>query len=343
MAESKKPRCSARRVDGQPCRAWASRQSLSQEPGRPLCIMHMGGLRRHPQDADRAAGRACTATTRQGQPCRLWAVKGTDPPLCRNHRPRLPRPRPAQGRQRCQATKNDGTRCRGWVWRNGPQGQQATLCNVHAGRLGRRGPASGPRRCTARNAHGQRCSRWALGEAGSSPGKPGALCHIHALRGSVGPPPQERRCTATTLEGRRCNHWVLNDGPQGEDGSHLCQFHAHPGQHPGITHGYYRQVPWFSQTEALFIRACIRAGHPLALQLIIMRLKLRDLLAYLNRPELSAAQRVRVAHLILRACDVVTDLLLARQKLAQLHWTSHTAGSLQLLLDQLWREESNAP
>lgn len=312
MARSERRRCGARRGDGERCGAWACARSLALDPGRPLCNMHLGVFRRLPDGAARAAGRACTATTRQGRQCRRWAVRGSDPPRCYNHGGLETSARPPQGRHRCRARKKDGTPCRGWVWRDGPQGARATLCSAHAGRMGRKGPARGARRCRARNAHGERCSRWALRQEPGSGGKAGTLCLIHALQGSMGPPPEERRCTATTLEGRRCKHWVVRDGAQEEDGPRLCPFHAHPGQHPGMTHGYYRKVPWFSETEALFIQACLRAGHLPAVQLIIMRLKLRGLIGYLNRPGLAPEERVRVATLILRACEIVTELLVAR-------------------------------
>lgn len=304
-------RCRARRGDGERCRAWACERSLAQGEGRPLCIMHVGPFWRLPDGADRAAGRGCTARTRQGERCRQWAVKGSDPPLCRNHGGmacRVP-----EERQRCRATKSDGSRCRNWAWRKGPEGEEATLCNVHGGRMGWRGPARGARRCRARNAQGERCSRWALREEPGSEGEGGTLCELHAVRRSLGPP-EERRCTATTLDGERCELWVLGSDGEGEEGPALCHFHAHPGQHPQISHGFYRRIPWFSETEALFIRACLRAGHPLTLQVVIMRLKLRGLIAYLNRPDLEPAERVRVSQLILHGCEIVTRLLLARRK-----------------------------
>ena len=91
--------------------------------------------------------------------------------------------------------------------------------------------------------------------------------------------------------------------------------HTYPEQHGRIRHSYYRQVPHFTEAQEAFIAALAREGAPLTAELAVVRLKLRGVLAYLERPDLSAAARVRAAKIVFRGVGTVSRLLRAQKGL----------------------------
>ena len=253
------------------------------------------------------------------------------------------------GRQ-CEAVTKRGVRCRNWAMRTAEavttnratreREEAKALCSVHAGRFRLPGPEE--RRCTARTKTGERCPHWAIRGTDAQYGR--LLCAVHVPEGDARkirqrfPEEGERRCTARTLDGKRCRHWAI----RGEDGSSedLCWLHAFPKQHPQIRHGYYRRIPYFTEALQEFIAELAREGEPLVAEVVVMRLKLQGLLAYLGRPNLSEAERLRVTRLIFRGVTTVMKLLQAQKKLAEDKWVPGTAGGAGQLLELIVGEEA---
>lgn len=334
LPQGGKRRCSMVTAAGARCRAWAM-------VGRDVCNVHAGLT--VPGEAARDKGRACSAVGKDGRRRRAWAVRGTEPPLCNLHAGNhLPGTRGEKAGRRCEAVTKRGVRCRNWTTRTAEavttkgaahEGEQAkALCGVHAGRF--RLPKPEERRCAARTYTGKRCPHWAIQGTEAEYGR--WLCAVHVPEGDARkirqrfPEEGERRCTARTLDGKRCRHWAL----QREEGSSedLCWLHAFPKQHPQIRHGYYRRVPYFPERLQAFIAELAREGEPLAAEVVVMRLKLQGLLAYLGRPNLSEAERLRVTRLIFRGVTTVMKLLQAQKKLAQVEWVAGSAGGAGQLL-----------
>jgi hypothetical protein len=147
-----------------------------------------------------------------------------------------------------------------------------------------------------------------------------ALCMAHAgVRQKAGRMPEdgEGRCTARTLDGKRCRRWAVSVEDGAGDGEALCWVHAFPKAHGKITHGFFRQVPYFTEEQQAFIAELAREGEPLMAEVLVVRLKLRGVLAYLNRPGLSVAERIRVTQLLFRGVTTVSRLLRAQKKLAK--------------------------
>ena len=194
-------------------------------------------------------------------------------------------------------------------------------------------PEAGERRCSAMTKMGERCPHWAIRGTEVQYGM--LLCPVHVPEGDARkiyqrwPGEGERRCRARTLDGKRCRHWALVE----EAANGLCWLHAYPTQHPQIRHGYYRRIPYFPEHIQDYIGELAREGEPLSAETLVVRLKLRGLLAYLGRQDLSEAERVRVSRLIFRGVTTVSRLLQARKKLVDADWGPATAGGAGRLLE----------
>lgn len=119
-----------------------------------------------------------------------------------------------------------------------------------------------------------------------------------------------RRCSATTLAGQRCASWAL----RGSDPP-MCRVHAYPEAHPKIRHGYYRSTPYLRAAEQAYVAQLVAEGEPLAAEIVLLRLKIRAVLAYLAQPEVGLAQRRAAYGILLEAVRTVSRLLRAQQAL----------------------------
>lgn len=319
-----KRRCSARTKAGKRCRNTAVR-------GRDVCCFHAG--LNVPGESQRRAGRACTATTTKGRPCRKWAVSGSDPPRCTVHGPQQVWNHPPPSTRRCQALTKQGRRCRAWAARNAPSGQ--ALCSTHAGLLR---PPQPRERCTATNGDGRPCAGWAV--HGTEQQYGAGLCPAHLphgdprkVRGRL-PGPDQRRCRALTLHGDRCPHWAMS----AESAGGKCWMHAFPHLHPRVTHGYYRRVPHFAPAmQAAILRLAQKEG-PGTAQLILTRLKVKEVFAYFGRDDLGSAEMDRVAGLLYKGVRAVMRLVQAQNALAGLNWGPYSAGGTGKMVEQLYRQ-----
>jgi hypothetical protein len=281
-----KRRCQALSATGRPCRRWARR-------GTDLCSDHDRPLR---PPAPRPKQR-CTALTRTGTPCRKWAVHPpADPaaPACALHAPHpLPGPR-----DRCRKRTAAGHRCRRW---GTPASRRAghPICAAHVRDPTPRKPTG--RRCSAHSRAGHPCRAWAM--RGADPPR----CVAHATPHFHQPGPADeaagRACTATTLSGARCQHWALphTNPPR-------CHVHAYPGAHGMIRHGYYRQTSFLPPAVEAYV-AGLRGTEPLTAEIVVARLKVAALLAYLAQPGLPAAGRLAAYPLAGRALRTVARLI----------------------------------
>lgn len=207
------------------------------------------------------------------------------------------------------------------------------FCRAHAGRLRR--PKAGER-CTASMRSGKRCRNWAV--RGSAQQYGARLCNVHLPDGDGRkihrrlPGPGERRCRALTLEGARCREWVaVRDGGRG-----LCWQHAFPHLHGSITHGFFRRSPWFSPAQQAALLRIVEEGAPMTGELVLLRLKLRDVFAYLGRSDLSPGQMDRAALLIFRGVGAVARLLQAQKILSTLDWGPTSAGGTGKMMEQMY-------
>lgn len=224
-------------------------------------------------------------------------------------------------------------------------GTDPPVCNVHGGRHRSRLPGAeeqeAGRRCTAISARtGKQCRMWAMLNSERIYGQ--ALCMAHAgVRQKAGRMPEEgeRRCTARTLDGKRCRRWAVSVEDGGSAGEDLCWVHAFPKAHGKITHGFFRQVPDFTEEQQAFIAELAREGEPLAAEVLVVRSKLQGLIAYLNRPNLSVAERIRVTELVFWGVRTVSRLLRAQRKLVEVDWRPGTAGGAGQLLERIVDDE----
>lgn len=326
-SESGKRRCKAETRRGARCLNAAM-------DGGELCSVH--ARRVLPGEEDRAAGRVCSARQRKGKRCRYWAVPGSEPPLCSVHAGNYAAEGPA--RRRCEATTRRGRRCRGWAIR-GAQGR--ALCSVHAGRY--RLPEEGERRCTATTAAGERCKQWAIRGTAAQYGA--LLCAVHVPEGDPRkifkrfPAVGARRCRATTLEGERCPRWVSH----AEEADGMCWMHAFPNDLPQIKHGYYRRLLHFSDVAHAAIRSLAEEGEPLAPDLAIVRLKLRNALLYTGRPDISSADMNRAAYVIYRGAMAVSRLVRSQRNLHKIRWGPTSGGYAPELLEKILQLYPGAP
>lgn len=311
-----KRQCTARTQAGARCRQWAIKDDESLH-GPPVCSTHAGRRgHRLPNDEDAAAGRRCIATTRTGERCRRWALSGRPgrQPLCYTH---AHLPPGEQGwpqeieQRRCTATAAaTSKRCRNWALRDSSAELGRPLCHAHAGRVAqtRRMPGPGERRCTALTRQGKRCRQWALRETAATGN---ALCAVHAAFGSSDVGHVKRRCTAIVGDGtgQRCQSWTLK-----AQGATLCWIHANPEQHGAIRHGFYRQAPPLSAEEQEAVALTWNQGHELAAAILIARLQILRLLAYLAQTERPLAQELNTIRLLLKGCRRVRRLTAAARQ-----------------------------
>lgn len=362
MARNKnKRRCSAvtrSRRDGragQPCRAWARRES---DP--PRCTFHGRGAL--PDATARAEGRACTAANRDGARCRNWAMHGSE--RCSVHAG-LIAPReshrtqgPRASRRACSARLPNGDPCPAWALRDSCD---PPLCSMHAGL----GTPDRSHACSATRRDGTPCRGWAIPGTARQVGRP--LCRAHLPPGDPRrlqqplPGPADRArgrvCTATTVAGKPCRNWALRDSCSSAEaelpsptkfgrapsGRPLCWVHAFPHQHPLIRHGYYRRLPHFSRAEHAAIVRLARDGQPLDAELLTLRLKLRDAFLYLRRLRLTGPQKERTARVIFRGALAVSRLLRAQKELIKLDWRPQSAGGAGQLLQNILDNEDTRP
>ena len=160
-------------------------------------------------------------------------------------------------------------------------------------------------------AEGKRCSNWTMAPEDGK--RPPHLCNVHAGRINHRPPP-ERRCTAMRADGRRCRQWTTKGD---EANPTLCHQHAYPEEGNLLRHGFYRRLPAFNDEEQATIEAHVEAGRPLRAEVFVVRLKIRALLAYLERPKLTPAEQQEAARLAFAASLAVGDLLTGLERIDQ--------------------------
>jgi len=169
----------------------------------------------------------------------------------------------------------------------------------------------------------------------------------------------ERRCTARTLAGERCKRWALRmkkeaigqpqvagkeeDGAGAGNARQLCWIHAQVGNNGSLSHGYYRRTSYFSERQRAAIARIARQEQPLSAELLLMRLKLRGVFAYLGREDLQPEERVRVTRLLLRGARAVARLLRAQQAMQRGGWTASSADGVNYLLAQVLAAEGEEP
>jgi len=124
------------------------------------------------------------------------------------------------------------------------------------------------------------------------------LCNFHLPEGDPSKPKNrfpgdgERRCQGKTAAGEQCRQWALSEGPP------LCWLHAHPGDHPNITHGLYRTHPPFSLQEKSAIKELLIAGKFADAEYLLNRLQINALIK--NLPDTSANTSYNYLLLIIR-------------------------------------------
>lgn len=223
------------------------------------------------------------------------------------------------------------------------KGSDPPLCNNHEGF---RGPQKRPERhrCSALNARGEPCAQWAV--YGTIEEFGAALCPAHLpegdqrrVRSRLPEEDHQRRCRANTLDGERCPMWAMADGES--DG--LCWLHAFPHEHGRITHSYYRRVPHFSPVEHAAVRRAARDGKPLSAEVLVVRLKLRDVLVYTGRPDVRGVELDRSAGLIFSGAGAVARIVRAQKKLAEIELGPYAAGCTSQLLEQILGDDSDEP
>jgi hypothetical protein len=133
------------------------------------------------------------------------------------------------------------------------------------------------------------------------------------------------------LDGERCPHWAMAS----EESGGLCWLHAFPHQHGQIKHSYYRRVPYFSPVEHTVIRDALQEDEPLSPELLIVRFKLRRVLAYTGRSDISALDMDRAAYVSYRGVRAVSRLLRAQKKSREIEWGPTAAGYTPQLRDQI--------
>ncbi len=295
-----KRRCAAVTNAGEPCGAWAL-SGQGRAPRSDFCIMHA------PREA---RGRVCTARRNDGAACRAWAMTN-DPPLCKAHVSAVRRQAQvgSGGEQlkalvrkldrevadrRCTALAEKGRRCAAWPVRG------KSLCSKHS-----RPQEEAARRCTARTKEGRQCRKWSMRGSEALHGR--RLCATHAPGPAAWRPRPQRRCQARTVGGARCQRAAVRRG-------RLCWVHLFPDRHPRITHGFTRKLPYFPAAVSEQIRA-LAADEPLAAEIYVLRLKLADLEAYLQRPELTAKEKENAASALFTAARSVMKLTEALEAL----------------------------
>lgn len=104
-------------------------------------------------------------------------------------------------------------------------------------------------------------------------------------------------------------------------------------------------MPYFSEKERAAIAEIARREKPLSAELLLMRLKLRGVFAYLGRQDLAPEERVRVTQLLVRGARAVAQLLRAQQllqaqnTLEQGAWTTGSGDGVGYLLEQVLAAE----
>lgn len=334
--------CVATTESGSRCRAWAML-------GQALCSRHAG--RPAVTEEDRRAGRACTALTKAGEPCRNWAVDDSmarfGRALCPAHAGMLS---PAQlarvtgkstAGRRCQAVTRSGRQCGRWATldtREQPDGDGVALCHTHAGRFQLPGPDDS--RCQAWTKRNVQCPNWAVAGTEAQYGR--LLCPVHLPKADERKPYSgplrkgSRRCTAIKWDGTRCRSRAMRTGKGAQ--AELCWIHAFPQKHPTVLHGYYRRTPHFSDEEHAAIIKEAREGEPMAAELLIMRLKLRNVLKYVRNYKLSPWRMDAAVSVMLGGVRTVATLLEARRRLQQLQWKPTATRGPGALLDAILEE-----
>lgn len=278
------------------CRNWVrQREGETGEP--PLCAVH---ARREPPPA----ARRCTGLTRKGERCRRLAQIGSD--RCAVHSSSAP---PEE--RRCGALTATGARCRRWAT-PASLAEGEPRCPAHSG-LQALPRATDRRRCTAINStNGERCRYWAMRD--SEP----PLCATHALKlrpRRPGPADYEagRVCTAISFHtGERCPQWA---SPGTEPP--LCWMHANPDKNPNLRHQFYRRSWQFSEAWRLYVQELAAQGDNMGAELTVLRLKLRDVVAYLDPDELAPGDFLPAMRVYERAVGTLLRLVRQRRKLEE--------------------------
>ena len=116
----------------------------------------------------------------------------------------------------------------------------------------------------------------------------------------------------------------------------MCNVHAGltaPGEADRAAEKHGKQCRHWALVE----EEALEEGPPAA-ALLVVRLKLRGLLAYLGRGDVSAAERLRVTRLIFRGVTTVSQLIQAQKSLVEMALLPGTAGCAGQLLDRIIEE-----
>jgi hypothetical protein len=164
------------------------------------------------------------------------------------------------------------------------------------------------------------------------------LCAVHVPEGdprkiySRMPEAGERRCTAKTLDGQQCRHWAL---VQDEEGRELCWLHAYPEEHPQIRHGYYMSPLPLSEVEREAIRLAMASERPLQGEIVLTRILIHMLLAYVTESGLPLGENLHSVRLIIQNVRTVAKLLLTQK---EIEGPEEVRGRVQRELERIERE-----
>lgn len=243
--------------------------------------------------------------------------------------------------RRCEAVTRTGEQCGKWATldsRGQRDGEGKALCHMHAGRFQLPGP--GERRCQAQTKKNGQCPNWAVVGTEEEYGR--LLCAVHLPKEDERRPYSgalrqgSRRCTAIKWDGTRCHGRAMRTGKGAK--AALCWIHGFPQKHPGIRHGYYWRTPHFSDEAHAAIARAAREGEPMEAELMIMRLKLRDVLKYVRDNDVSGWRLDAAASVAYRGLGTVMNLVRARRRLMEIQWKSTAARGPGALLDAILAE-----
>jgi hypothetical protein len=140
-------------------------------------------------------------------------------------------------------------------------------------------------------------------------------CAAHPLPPHVRrPTPADRHagrvCTATTLAGNPCRRWAIR-----HTSPPVCSLHAYPDAHGRLRHYYYRRTPWLPPALLARLDALRATSPPLSAEIVLARLQVMALLAYVTQPGLPPAASLPAYPLLSRALRAVARLIRTRHAL----------------------------
>jgi hypothetical protein len=91
--------------------------------------------------------------------------------------------------------------------------------------------------------------------------------------------------------------------------------HAYPDAHGQLRHSYYRRTPYLPPEVESALARLAGEGEPLAAEIVVARLKIGALLAYMNQPDLPAVAWLSACRIMQRALRLVARLVRAQHAL----------------------------